>query len=291
MGGPAEIQLYARSGLDPTCVAARAEAEVRRLEQKYSRYRDDSEATRINRSAGDPRGVEVDAETAHLLDYAATCWQQSEGLFDVTSGVLRRAWDFKSGRVPGQAEIDAVLPQVGWRRVRWQRPRLVLPVAGMEIDFGGYVKEYAADRAAELCRRLGARHGLVDLAGDLSLVGAHPDGAPWNVGVRDPGRRGEALASVRLDRGAIASSGDYERCLVASDGRRYGHILDPRTGWPVESGFAHVSVVASHCLIAGTASTVAMLKGARDGASWLEALGLPHVCVTPEGLMAGTLAA
>ncbi len=291
MGSPCEIQLYDGAGGAAAPMLRAAVAEVARLERKYSRYREDSLTSRINRSAGDPEGVVVDEETAGLLDYAQTVHRESDGLFDITSGILRRVWDLKSGRLPGEDAIAEVRRRIGWQKVSWRRPRLVLPVPGMEVDFGGYVKEYAADRAAELCRRLGARHGLVDLAGDLSLVGAHPDGAPWNVGVRDPGRRGEALASVRLDRGAIASSGDYERCLVASDGRRYGHILDPRTGWPVESGFAHVSVVASHCLIAGTASTVAMLKGARDGASWLEALGLPHVCVTPEGLMAGTLAA
>ncbi len=283
MGSPCEIRLYAA----PPTAAAAAEAaiaEVLRLERKFSRYRDDSLTARINRSAGDPEGVLVDAETAGLLDYADTCHRESGGLFDVTSGVLRRAWNLKSGRLPTQGEIDAALSLVGWDRVRWRRPRLVLPVAGMEVDFGGYVKEYAADRAAELLRRRGLRHGLVDLGGDLALVGPHPDGSPWRVGVRHPRNPATACASIELSAGGIASSGDYERCMFV-DGVRHGHILDPRSGWPV-NGLAAVSVVAPHCLVAGTASTVAMLKGEAGGRAWLRSLGLPSLWVDQGGEVA-----
>ena len=288
MGSPCELQLWAGSRGDAERLFAAACGEVERLEAKYSRYRDTSLLSRINASAGDGRGVEVDEETARLLDYVRTCFEQSGGLFDPTSGILRRAWDLKSGRVPAQAEIDALLARTGWRRVVWDPPRLVLPLAGMELDFGGFVKEYAADRAAELWRALGVRHGLVDLGGDLSLVGPHPDGRPWRVGIRHPLRPGGVLATLPLFAGGIATSGDYERFMVV-DGKRYGHILDPRSGWPV-AGLAGVSVVASHCLIAGTASTVAMLKGAEQGPRWLAELGLPHVHMTREGVVGGTLA-
>ena len=280
MGSPCELRLYAARAAAEAAAEA-AVAEVGRLERKYSRYRDDSLASRINGSAGDPDGVEVDAETAALLDYADTCHRQSGGLFDVTSGVLRRVWNLKSGRVPSREEIDPVLALVGWDRVRWRRPRIALPQVGMEVDFGGYVKEYAADRVAELCRRRGLRHGLVDLGGDLALVGPHPDGSPWRVGVRDPRSPSRACASVDLCAGGVASSGDYERCMVV-DGVRYGHILDPRSGWPVR-GLAAVSVVAPHCLVAGTASTVAMLKGEADGRAWLRELGLQSLCVDQKG--------
>jgi FAD:protein FMN transferase len=287
MGSPCELRLYAGSREEAERVADAAVEEVARLESKYSRYRESSLASRINRSAGDAAGVEVDPETARLLDYAATCWAESGGLFDITSGVLRRVWKLDSGRVPSQREIEAILPCVGWQRVRWRSPRLSLPREGMELDFGGFVKEYAVDRVTALCRRLGVRHGLVDLGGDLGVVGPHPDGAPWRVGVRDPRRPERAIAVVALARGALASSGDYERCM-AVDGRRYGHVLDPRSGWPVE-GLAAVSVVAPHCLVAGTASTVGMLKGRREGPRWLDALGLPSLRVSAEGEVSGTL--
>ncbi len=288
MGSPCEIQLQAEEGPRGAGAVAAAVAEVLRLERKYSRYRDDSLATRINRSAGDPAGLEVDEETAGLLDYAQECWRQSGGLFDVTSGVLRRAWNLKSGRLPEPGQLEEIRSRVGWGRVRWERPRLSLPEPGMEVDFGGYVKEYAADRAAELCRRHGVGHGLVNLGGDVAIVGPHPDGSPWRVGVSDPRSPGTPLAVIALAGGGIASSGDTERFMIV-EGRRYGHILDPRSGWPVE-GLASVSVAASHCLVAGTASTIAMLKGRCEGPAWLDELGLPNLRVSHEGEVSGSLA-
>ena len=226
MGSPCELHLHAESQARLDSVAGAAIAEVARLEAKYSRYQGDSLASRINASAGDPAGLEIDSETASLLDYADLAWRQSGGLFDISSGVLRRVWNLRAGRVPEPAEIEALRPLIGWDKIRWRRPQLVLPVAGMELDFGGYVKEYAADRVAELCRAAGLRHGLVDLGGDLAVVGPHPDGSPWRVGIRHPRARESALASIALLAGGIATSGDYERCMLV-DGKRYAHILEP----------------------------------------------------------------
>jgi thiamine biosynthesis lipoprotein len=281
MGSPCEIRVYGESRKQCDALARVGIDEVERLEAKYSRYRADSALSLINAGAGDAQGVEVDAETARLLDYAATAWSESGGLFDPTSGVLRRVWNWKSGRVPGQDEIDAVLACVGWAKLEWRRPRLALPVAGMELDFGGFVKEYAADRVAELCRAAGARHGLVDLGGDLAVIGPHPDGSPWLVGIRDPRSPKQPMATVQLLGGGIATSGDYERGMTV-DGVRYTHVLDPRTGWPVR-GMKSVSVAAQRCLIAGTATTVAMLKGAIDGPRWLDELGLPSLYMDESG--------
>jgi FAD:protein FMN transferase len=284
MGSLCELQLYASTQAQADAAAALAQRELQRLETIYSRFRDDSLTTRINRSAGSMQGIEVDAETAGLLDYAQLAWEQSGGLFDITSGVLRQVWDFKSGRLPGQHEIETVLPRIGWQHVRWEKPQIWLP-AGMELDFGGYVKEYGADSAARVCREAGIHHGLVELGGDISLVGAHPDGSPWQVGIRNPRAPEKAVARIPLRQGAIASSGDYERFMEV-DGRRYCHILNPKTGWPVE-GLAAVSVVAEQCIIAGTASTVAMLKGAEEGPAWLNTLGLTWMAVDANGKLSG----
>ena len=286
MGSPCELRLYARSTALAQTAFAAARAEIERLEQLYSRYRDDSTTSRINRSAGNSIGVEVDTETAALLDYAAQAYEQSDGLFDITSGVLRQVWDFKSGRLPDQSKIDEILQRIGWSRVRWQSPRLVLPVAGMELDFGGYVKEYAADATAACCRAHGIEHGLVELGGDICVIGPHPDGSPWRVGVRHPQAPQQAMAAMDLHEGAIASSGNYERYMEV-DGVRYCHILNPKTGWPVQ-GLVAVSVMAPQCLIAGTATTIAMLKGA-DGTQWLSQLGLPWFAVDQQGRPSGSL--
>ncbi|HXZ85000.1 MAG TPA: FAD:protein FMN transferase, partial [Myxococcota bacterium] len=214
MGSPCALLLYGGARAELDAVAARAQRLVLALERKYSRYREDSVLSALNRSAGDPAGVEVDEETANLLDYADTAFRHSGGLFDPTSGALRRVWNFRSGRLPSADEVRAVLACVGWQRVRWSRPRLVLPEPGTELDFGGFVKEYAVDRVTDLCRELGVRHGMVDLGGDLRALGPHPDGAPWRVGIRDPRAPERAIGTVPLADAALATSGDYERCMV-----------------------------------------------------------------------------
>ena len=274
MGCPCALRLYAGSRAEARHWAAQARAEIGRLERKYSRYRPDSLASRINASAGRGESVAIDAETEALLDYADTCFHQSRGRFDPTSGILRQAWDFRSGRLPEAATLEALLPRIGWERLRRSPGRLELPEAGMELDFGGFVKEYAADRCAALLRGAGAHAGLVDLGGDLALLGPHPDGRPWIVGVRDARQPARAALRVPVETGGVATSGDYERGMVV-DGVRYGHIFDPRTGWPLQ-GLASVTVLAESCLVAGSASTLALLQGP-EAPAWLDELGLPHV--------------
>ncbi len=279
MGGPNSLQLYAADEATAQRAAQAAQAEVQRIEAKYSRYRDDSIVSRISAAAGSGTAIEVDDETAGLLDYAATVYEQSDGLFDITSGVLRKAWDFKARRIPDQSEIDALLPLIGWPKVRWQRPQLALPLKGMQIDFGGFGKEYAADRAAAVLLSLGIRHGLVELGGDLRVVGPHPDGAPWQIGIRHPRNPEAAIATIPLHRGALATSGDYERYFEQA-GRRYSHLLDPQTGWPKMDGFASVSVVADQCLIAGSISTVSMLRNRLLSDQWLSRSELTALTVS-----------
>ena len=256
-------------------LARQVEAEVRRLEALWSRYRPDSMVSRINQAKG--ASVAVDAETAGLLDYAAAAWQSSGGQFDLTSGVLRRVWRFEPGSEPPSAEaIAALLPLIGWEKVDWQSPLLRLP-AGMEIDLGGLGKEYAADRAATLIAAAGLS-GLINLGGDMVATGPLPgaDGSeqPWQIGIAAAGGASALAARVPLSRGALASSGDYERCLI-HQGRRYGHILDPHTGWPVPDGPSAVSVLAPTCLLAGTLATLALLQGP-TAADWLAANGVQH---------------
>lgn len=287
MGSPCDIQLYAKNHAQAKRVAAIAIADVNRLEALYSRYRSDSFLSVINRVAVAGGSISVDSETAGLLNYAATCHSQSEGLFDITSGILCRAWDFKSGILPPAEQVQALVDKVGWHKLRWKPPVLEFPMPGMEIDFGGVVKEYAADRVAALCREEGIRHGIVNLGGDIKIIGPHADGNPWRIGIRHPRRKEALLETLLLYEGALASSGDYERCIIW-DGVRYGHVLNPKTGWPVRR-LASVSVVSDFCVIAGSASTIAMLKE-ESGASWLEGLGLPHLWVDVQGEVGGSLA-
>jgi thiamine biosynthesis lipoprotein len=286
MGTPCDIQLYAKNQSLAAQVANSVITDVHRLEAVYSRYRADSFLSEINRIAASGGSIEVDNETAALLNYAVTCYHESDGLFDITSGILRRAWSFKENALPDEQQIQELLAKVGWDKVNWSAPRLEFLTPGMDIDFGGIVKEYAVDRAAALCLEAGVQHGIINLGGDIKVIGPRADGSPWRIGIRHPRQPEQLLQSLSLREGALASSGDYERCIVLN-GVRYGHILSPKTGWPVRH-LAAVSVVGDFCLVAGSASTIAMLKE-QDGVAWLENLGLPHLWVNVEGEMGGSL--
>lgn len=286
MGSPCEVQLFAPSGDDARSAADAVIAEVGRLEERYSRYRDTSFLSEINRAAASGCRIAVDDETASLLNYAATCYAQSDGLFDITSGILRRAWRFAEGRLPDAAEIVVLLEKVGWDKVAWTPPEISFRVPGIEIDFGGVVKEYAVDCAVVLLRAAGVKNAVIDLGGDIGVVGPRVGDKPWRVGIRHPRSRDGVLASLLMREGALASSGDYERCIVV-DGVRYGHILNPKTGWPVRR-MAAVSVIDNYCVMAGSASTIAMLKE-DAGPQWLDELGLPHLWVDVDGHGGGSL--
>lgn len=262
-------------------LAAQAQAEVQRIEARYSRYRPDSIVSRLQAAAGGD-AIACDAETLALLDHADTLYQASDGLFDITAGVLRRAWNFKQPRVPDEAELAALLPLIGWTRVEREGERVRLPVAGMELDFGGFGKEYAADRAGALLAAAGVRHGYVNLGGDLRVLGPRPDGSPWRIGIQHPRQPQALLATIPVAHGGLATSGDYER-FFERDGRRYCHVLDPRSGWPV-SHWRSVSVRAPLAVVAGNASTIAMLKG-EAGLAWLESTGLDFLAVDRHGAL------
>jgi thiamine biosynthesis lipoprotein len=281
MGSRCEVRVYARDEATARAWAEVTIAEVRRIENKFSRYRDDSVTAAINRAAGGAP-IEVDDETAALLDFGARLYAASAGAFDLTSGVLRRAWDFRSGRVPAQEAIDALLGLIGWSRVEWDRPRLRLPLAGMEIDFGGIGKEYAADRAAGVLLQQGARHGFVNLGGDVRAIGPHPGGAPWRIAIQHPRAGADAaIGAIDIVHEAVATSGDYER-FFEQDGRRYCHILDPRSGWPT-THWQCVSVCAPLAVAAGACATIAMLKPVDDALAFLRGQNVDFLAVDAGG--------
>ena len=258
MAGPCEVLMCSAERDAALAMGTVAAEEAWRIEKKYSRYRDDSVIAWIH--AHRNTSVEVDEETASLMNFANQCYVLSQGLFDITSGVLRRAWKFDgSDRIPEQAAIDRLLLLVGFDKLQWQSPRLLLP-DGMELDFGGFGKEYAVDRAYAL---LAARHGtgpfLINFGGDLR-ANRPPAHGPWQVGVERPDADREATMLLDLKHGALATSGDSRRYLL-KDGIRYGHILHPGTGWPVPGSPRSVTVAASSCTEAGLLSTVALLHG------------------------------
>lgn len=257
----------------------KAQAEVQRIEEKFSRYRQDSLLQTINNNAG-IKATKIDEETAGLLNYAKLCHQQSDGLFDITSGILRQVWDFKSNTLPTEQTLQTLLPLINWSSVQWDHHSIFLPQKKMEIDFGGFGKEYAADRAAEVFLSLGIQHGLVDLGGDIRIIGDKTDESGWNIGIRDPQQPELAISYVTLHQGAMATSGHYERFMIV-DGQRYCHILKANTGWPVNH-WASVTVLAPQCLVAGSLATLTMLAE-KGGADWLQEQEVSFLAIDNQG--------
>lgn len=276
MASPCEVLVDSDDADLAHALSTLVRTEALRIERKYSRYREDSEISKINRTAG--QTVNVDAETARLLDYADRCHRLSGGKFDITSGILRKAWRFDgSDRVPSKAAVAALLEHIGWSKAAWQNPLLTLP-QGMELDLGGIGKEYAVDRCAQLCSRASSASILINFGGDMYLSGPRRGMGEWIIGINDPYREDDRHAGIlRLHRGGVATSGDARRFLL-KDGVRYGHILDPQSGWSAPNGPRSVTVAAHTCLEAGMLATFAMLQGA-DAEEFLKEQHVVHRCI------------
>jgi thiamine biosynthesis lipoprotein len=235
--------------------------QVARLEAKYSLYREDSLLSRINRTAY-AKAVVVDEETASLLQFADRLHEETAGAFDPTVGSLHGLWDFRAMTLPEPARLAERLESVGWGRVEWRGGRVRLPHPATRLDLGGFVKEYAVDAAVATLTALGVRRGLVNLGGDLRLVGQTPPERPFRVGVAHPRRHHDVCATLRVASGAVVTSGDYQRYFLR-DRVRYHHLLDPRTGYPAALRYTGVT---SHAETALEALRLGkrMLLGCRD---------------------------
>lgn len=259
MASPCEVHLELRSRKLATQLISLAQQEAVRIERRFSRYRNDNVVHRINTANG--KTVTVDEETARMLDFADTCFNVSEGLFDVTSGVLREVWTFDgSDNIPGAAEVEPLLARIGWQQVIWENPHFTLP-AGMQIDLGGIGKEYAVDRTLGLLRERCPGACLVNFGGDLHASAAPAASGAWSVGIESAGIDGSRTNSLQLQRGALTTSGDARRYLLR-DGVRYSHVLNPKTGWPVVDAPSSITVAGNTCIEAGILSTLALLHGA-----------------------------
>ena len=267
LGTTCEVQYAARAGSGQAVEFEHAAVSwVQAFEAKYTRFRTDSLIGRINSAAG-REWVEVDAEMEQMLKLCDTLLFMTQGVLDPTALPLMRLWNWKAEkpRLPSPGEIAAARRLVGWNKVQRAPGKVYLPESGMALDFGGFGKEYAVDVVAQMALDHGIESVLVDFGHDLRALGAPPGRPAWHIGLEDPARPGTSFASVGLSGSrAIASSGDYIRNFTL-DGRRYGHIIDPRTGWPVANGCIQATVIAGTCLQAGVLSTTAFVLGIPRG--------------------------
>ncbi len=236
-----------------------------RFEAKFSRFRPDSTISRINAAAG-CEWVEIDSETEHLLDLAADLHRLTAGILDPTMLPLLRVWDWKTvhTKLPDKSEIKAALAISGFEKLQRRPGEVFLPKPGMGLDFGGFGKEYAVDQLVRIAREHGIQDALVDLGRDIFGMGGNGQHAFWHIGLEDACRPGTCWGGLAVSDFAVAVSGDSLR-RFEFNGVRYGHIIDPRSGWPVANGVRGVSVIAPTCLQAGIFSTSLFVMGIKDG--------------------------
>lgn len=281
MGGENELLFYAKTAAFAQNAAQLAMREVLRIEHKFSRYRSDSVISQINRMAG-YGAIKIDPETSALFNHASVLHDLSNGLFDITSGVLRNAWNFKS-KVPPTAEaISKILPLIGWNKVARSPDSLMLLQTGMEVDFGGIGKEYATDRATSVLKQYGIESGVVNLGGDISVIGPHPDGSPWDVHIAHPRNPNAIMTTLKVFKGSVATSGDYQR-FYEYEGKRYCHIINPKTGQPV-AYWQSASCYSEFCIDAGSITTISMLLE-KNAQSFHEEKNHHYLLIDPHGVL------
>jgi FAD:protein FMN transferase len=275
MGTKAWVTIAGMSDLDAERAAQAAFREMYRIESVMSTWRPSSEISRLNEeSNGAP--FAVSSELYSLVDSSLFYSKATAGAFDVTVRPLVRLWGFQGGtaKLPPGSEIERALSLVGSGKIALDpsRSTIALP-AGMQIDLAGIAKGYAVDRCVAVLAGLGVRSALVNIGGNIYAMGAPPGKKGWSIGVRDPNGGLETVGTLVLRDEAVATSGNYEN-FVEIEGKRYGHIIDPRTGWPV-SHVLSVTVVAPTGLASDALSTGLFVLGPGDARAVVA--GLPGV--------------
>ena len=234
------------------------EAEARRLEGLLSATRATSEISRLN-TYGE---TTLSPDTRTVLKAALEAAELTDGALDVTVYPVARAWGFTTGscRVPAQAELFRLLRNVNWRKVTLGEDSASVP-EGVMVDLGALSRGYAADRLGALLRGGGVDSAIVEVGADVLCLGEKPDGSAWRVGIRDPKNPGGLAAIVSVRDRAVATSGVADRSFTGPDGRVYGHLFDPETGRPAESGLVSVTVIGSRGLLCDALSTAMCVMG------------------------------
>lgn len=243
---------------------------VAQFEARYSRFIRDSLINRINVAAGE-HWVEIDPQTELILNQCQQLFFSTRSAFDPTALPLIQLWNWKADPpiIPADSAIAAARELVGWNKILRRPGEILLPQKGMGLDLGGIGKEYAVDCVMEMASRRGLPNVLVDFGQDVRACGHAPDKPHWLIGLEDATQPGKCWTGVAVTNDAVASSGDYQRNFQFN-GRRYGHIIDPRTGYPAHNDVRAASVIAPSCTIAGLLSTSACILGAKDTLDLIE---------------------
>jgi thiamine biosynthesis lipoprotein len=279
MGTHVLLAAFTSDAMDEAAIRPRLEealAEIRRLESLMTTWRDDSEISRINAAAGE-RAVEVSAESLTVIDKSLWISKASGGVFDITFEAMRGLWRFDQDRddnVPDRAAVERARKLIDYRQIQVDHAkrtvRLLKPK--MRMSLGGIAKGYAVDAAARVLREGGLSSFFVQAGGDLYVAGMKPDGSRWRVGIRDPRGKDQDdyFARVEVEDHAFSTAGDYERSFL-KDGKRYHHILDPRTGSPATASRS-VTIWAKDALTADAIDDAVFILGPERGLKLVESI-------------------
>ena len=250
-------------------------AEITRLEGLLTEFKEDSQTSLINRSAGVHPTI-VDPEVAALIQRCLYLSKISQGAFDISAGVLRALYNFKEKVpcLPSEARLKAVLDCIGYGSIAVEGSCVFLRKPGMRIGFGAIGKGYAADKVRALWKAAGVTSGVVNASGDLTAWGVQPDGTPWRVGIADPRDPAQILMWLPVEDAAIATSGNYEQ-YVEIGGIRYSHNLDPRTGRPVK-GIKSVTIISPSAELSDGLATAVTVMGIEPGLHLINQLPQVH---------------
>ena len=258
MASPCELLMATNDAAQANKMLQFAYSEAVRIEQKYSRFIQHNPLWKINNSQGNK--IAIDSETYALLGFAKQCHQLSEGEFDISAGPIMKLWRFDgSSHTPNNNDILHAISHVGFSKVDFTESHLRMP-KGMSLDFGGIAKEYAVDKVAnQLASDFFDISVLINFGGDIACPIAHAQRS-WKVAIENPQKLDNAATILNIRQGALATSGDSRR-FIEKNGSRYGHIINPQTGYPVENAPRSVTVLSSSCITCGMLTTMAMLQG------------------------------
>lgn len=266
-----ELEFWSDSAEQAERIKGAVFGEIDRVDREMSRYREDSELSRVNREAAQGP-VRVSAGLFRVLRQAQQVSALSAGAFDISFGSVGYLYDFRAGRQPSEAEIRPQLAHINYRDIvlneRDQSVSFRKP--GLLVDLGGIAKGYAVDLGIEVPQRAGIRHARLSVGGDMRLLG-DKRGKPWIVGVRDPRSETKNAVLLPVSDLAISTSGDYERFFIDEAGNRIHHILSPKTGRPAQ-GIQSVSVMASDALTTDGLSTAVFVLGVEKGLAMINQL-------------------
>lgn len=266
-------------------VADQVIKEVERLERLMSIQLEDSEISRVNAKAG-IQPVKVSDDTFQVVQTAYLYAEKTDGLFDPSIGTLVNLWGIgtENAQIPPKDEIEKAIELVNYKNILLddQEKTIFLTRPGMVLDVGGVAKGYAADRAVEIFLENDVKSGYVNIGGNVIVHGSKPDKSLWKIGIQDPRKEhGQMMGVVKIADLAVVTSGDYERFFF-EDGQRYHHILNPQTGYPVQTDLISVSILGDNSLQADVLSTCVFLLGAERGILLAREEGFDFLFVTKD---------